>query len=113
MYITLTSIRIRHLHDYFRLSWYGLKITLQSRKQAGFVTMKNTGFGYHHYTASAWESREDLKNFARSGAHLHAMQQSKSLSTAISTYTYEGDTLPDWKTVKQMLKENGKILSFE
>ena len=75
--------------------------------------MKNSGFGYWHYTVSAWESERDLKNFARSGAHREAMKASRKLSTEIRIYTFENEEFPAWNEAKKLIFENGKILSFE
>lgn len=65
--------------------------------------MKNTGFGYMHYTISAWESEADLKRFARSGAHLQAMKEMHSIAEFVQTHTYEGSTMPNWQQAKEML----------
>ena len=74
--------------------------------------MKNTGFGYMHYTLSAWQSEEDLKRFAKSGAHLDAMKKSKEIATELATYTYQGEEMPDWTKAKALLLEKGKLLKF-
>ena len=65
--------------------------------------MKNTGFGYLHYTLTLWQAEDDLKRFARTGAHLAAMKQSASLATEIRTYTFQAEKLPDWNRAKQLL----------
>jgi len=75
--------------------------------------MKNTGFGYLHFTLSAWETTEDLKRFAREGAHLNAMKKSSTLATEIRTYTYQGDRFPGWKEAKKTLFEKGKVLTLK
>jgi heme-degrading monooxygenase HmoA len=91
---------------------HGMQVTKQSKTQKGFIKMKNTGFGYMHYTLSAWETKEDVKNFAKSGAHLEAMKESAAISKQIATYTYETDKMPDWVEAKKLLKEKGKVLKF-
>jgi hypothetical protein len=113
MYITLTSIRLRSFWHFFKLSYFGLQITLQARKEKGFIKMKNTGFGYMHYTASAWETEEDLKRFSHSGAHLAAMKQSRSIATEVRIYTFKSEKMPGWKETKQLLCEKGKVYSLK
>ena len=113
MVVTVTSIRLRRLWDFFRLTYLASKIVKQTRTQKGFVRMRNTGFGYLHYTLSVWESEEDVKDFARSGAHLEAMKASRSLSHEIRTYTFQTDRAPSWKEAKKLLLQNGRALSFE
>ncbi len=76
--------------------------------------MQNTGFGYMHYTLSAWENEEAMRAFAYKGdLHLAAMKESRKLSTEIKTYTYQDDTVPDWKTAKRLVAEKGKVLVFK
>ena len=113
MIITVTSIRLRKWWLYFYLTSLAFKITLQLRKQKGFIKMKNTGFGYLHFTLSVWETEEDLKRFAREGAHLKAMKKSSVLATEIRTYTYQSDQVPNWKEAKNLLLEKGKVLTFK
>ena len=91
---------------------FGFKIQKQAKSEKGFIKMKNTGFGYEHYTLSVWQSEADLKRFARSGEHSAAMKHTRELASEVRTYTYTSDTIPDWKNVKQLLKEKAKVLKF-
>lgn len=113
MYITVTSLRLRKLSGFFKLTWFGMNISRQAMKQPGFVKLKNRGFGYLHYTLTAWESEEALKNFAHSGKHKEAMKQSKSLSTEIRIYTYQSDQFPNWDEAKSLLEKEGKVMTFK
>ena len=112
MLITLTSIRLKSIWKYFPLTFNSMQIVMQCRKNPGFVSMKNTGFGMNHYTMSVWNSVEDGQAFYRSGAHASAMKKSADLATEIRTYNYEGETYPDWKTAKALLVEHGKVMRF-
>ncbi len=87
-------------------------IVAQTKRQQGFISMKNTGFGYWHYTLSVWQSEAEIRQFARTGAHLNAMKQSRNLASEISTYTFQSEQIPNWKEAKQLLWDNGKRLSF-
>lgn len=84
----------------------------QAQHSPGFIRMTNSGFWNDHYTLSAWENEEAMKNFARSGEHLKAMKQSKSIADKLATYTYVTETFPDWNTAKQLIHKNGKVLTF-
>lgn len=112
MIVTVTSLKLRKLWNFFRLSLHGMKVLKQTKNQQGFIKMKNTGFGYLHYTLSAWETEGDVKNFSKSGAHLEAMKESATLATEIRIYTYETDKLPDWQEAKALLMEKGRLLKF-
>jgi hypothetical protein len=113
MIITITSLELRHWWGFFKLSLWGLKISRQAKTQKGFIRMKNTGFGYLHFTLSAWESEADLKNFARCGAHLEAMKESRNLATEIRIYTFRSEQIPDWREARRMLFENGRVILFD
>ena len=65
-----------------------------------------------HYTMTLWESEEDLKAFAASGAHLEAMKKGASIAREIRTLTIDGEQLPDWKTAKELLKKEGKGIMY-
>ncbi|HNC39521.1 MAG TPA: hypothetical protein PK492_09155 [Chitinophagaceae bacterium] len=112
MHITITSLTLKHWYGFFRLSAFGLKISRQCKNEKGFIAQKNTGLGYEHFTLTAWESQDDLKRFARSGAHADAMKSSKSLATEIRTYTYVANEMPQWAEAKKLLKEKGKVLNL-
>lgn len=85
----------------------------QTKTQNGFIEMKNTGFGYLHFTLSAWENKADAEKFARSGAHLEAMKESRKLATEIRIYTFSDDQMPDWREAKRLVSENGRIISYK
>jgi len=89
-----------------------MKIVLQLQKQKGFIKYKNVGFGYMHYTLSAWESEAAMKQFVPTGAHLAAMKNSSKLAAEIRTYTFESEQMPDWKEAKRLLAEKGKVLTY-
>jgi heme-degrading monooxygenase HmoA len=113
MIITVTSIRLRSVWYYFKLTMFGYRIVKQLRSESGFIKMKNTGFGYEHYTLSAWQSETDPVRFAKAGAHAEAMRYSKNIATEVKTYTYNSDILPSWKDAKKLLAENAKVIYFK
>ena len=64
------------------------------KSSAGFLAYDNFGFGRLHHTVSAWNSEVEMKEFARSGAHLAAMKISGKPAEEIRTYAYESDEMP-------------------
>lgn len=112
MWVTITSLRLRSIWGFFKLSWFGLKISTQAKGEKGFVGIKNTGFGFMHYTLTQWQTEADLKRFAQSGAHREAMKSSAALATEIKIYSYQSDTLPGWAAAKSLLAEKGRSVKF-
>jgi heme-degrading monooxygenase HmoA len=113
MVITVTSIKLRKLRYFFILSYLGLKVQRGIKSKKGFIWMKNTGFGYLHYTLTAWESETDMKSFARSAAHLEAMKWSRKLAAEIGVHTFETEDPPDWEKARKLVFESGRVTSFE
>jgi len=58
-------------------------------------------------TVSAWESREVMLEFMRSGVHLKAMKAFNSIATG-RTYGYESESIPSWDEAYILLQEKGK-----
>lgn len=111
MKLTITSLTLKGPFQFFSFAGYAMK-TIQQMRGAGVVEFRKTGFGLTHYTMSLWNTEEDLRTFARTGAHGEAMRNSKKLAKEIRTLTIDADTMPDWKTAKSLLREKGKVLDF-
>ncbi len=72
---------------------------------------KKRGIWTMHYTMTLWNNEEELKQFARSSAHLEAMKLSAQLAEEIRTFTFDAEKLPDWQTAVHLLKD-AKALRF-
>ena len=111
MYITITSITLRSPWKFFALSRYALDISRQLKKTP-VREFKKRGVGLTHYTMTLWNNAEDLKEFAKSGAHAMAMRKTNKLAHEVRTLTLPQEVLPSWAEAKQMLEERGKVLTF-
>ncbi|MBL7844361.1 MAG: DUF3291 domain-containing protein [Cyclobacteriaceae bacterium] len=111
MMVTITSIKLRSPWKFFALSYNAMKI-IRQLESTNFLQKKARGIWTMHYTITSWKSEEDLKTFAKSGAHLQAMKVSADLAEEIRTLTYQTDTFPSWKEAKELLSERGKVLRF-
>lgn len=112
MIISITSIELKTVWHFFKLSRLALGITIQTKKALGFHKFKKTGLGRMHYTLTVWESEEAMHNFYKSGAHLNGMKQASSIAKAIGSYSYNAQEIPDWKTAKSLLKEKGRFITY-
>lgn len=110
MKATITSIELKGPLKFFVLSAQALKIIKQLRatKYKGF---KKRGIWTKHYTMTLWNNESELKEFAKSGAHLDAMKKSKKIAKEIRTITIDAETLPSWDEAKRLL-ENAKVFVF-
>jgi len=110
MKATITSIKLKGPFKFFALSSSALQIMKQLRT-TNCKEFKKQGFWTTHYTMTLWNSEEELKQFAHSGAHLEAMKASGKIAKEIRTLTVEVEALPSWKEAKEMLKE-AKVITF-
>lgn len=112
MVVVITSLKLKTPLQFFALSLNALRITRQL-KTTRFVAFKSRGFWTMHYTMSLWETKEAMKEFARSGAHLEAMKNSVAIAKEIQTLTVEATSLPSWKEAKEMLLQEGKVFRYD
>lgn len=111
MKVTITSLELRSPLHFFALSYRAMKIMMQLQKTP-CVKKRTRGFWTKHYTMTLWNSENDLKDFAKVGAHLTAMKDGKSVAKEIRTLTYEANSLPSWKDAKALIHEKGKVTRY-
>lgn len=110
MKATITSIELKGPFKFFALSARALKI-IRQLKATNCKDFKKRGIWTTHYTMTLWNNESELKEFARSGAHLDAMKKSKEIAKEIRTITIETDTLPSWDEAKKLLQQ-AKVYSY-
>ena len=107
MYISLTALKPKNF--WRTLQFWTLAIPSYRQVQTAqgnlHYAVKNVkGF---QCTITAWESRAQMLDFMRSGAHLNAMKAFHRIATG-RTYGYESDIIPAWEDAFQLLQEKGK-----
>ena len=110
MKATITSIKLRGPLKFFALSSSALRI-IKQLKATNCKDFKKRGIWTTHYTMTLWNNEDELKDFARSGAHLDAMKTSEKIAKEIRTITIDSDNLPDWNEAKLMLQK-GKVIIY-
>ena len=110
MIATITSIELKGPLKFFALSRKALRIVRQL-KTTDCKKFKKQGLWTKHYTMSLWNSEEEMKAFAYSGAHMEIMKTSKEIAKEIRSVTIEATELPNWKEAKRLL-EGGKVIKY-
>ncbi len=110
MKATITSIELKGPLKFFALSAKALSI-IKQLKTTKCREFKKRGIWTKHYTMTLWNNEFELKEFAKSGAHLEAMKKSKAIAKEIRTITIDTNTLPSWKEAKRLL-ENAKPIRY-
>lgn len=111
MKATITSIELRGPLKFFALGKGAAKIARQL-KTTNCKQFKKHGFWTKQYTMTLWNSEEEMKAFAYSGAHLEVMKSSKEIAKEIRSITIDATELPNWKEAKKLL-EGGKVIRYE
>ncbi|MEQ9593647.1 MAG: DUF3291 domain-containing protein [Cyclobacteriaceae bacterium] len=110
MKATITSIELKGPLKFFALSANALNI-IKQLKATSYKDFKKRGIWTKHYTMTLWNNESELRDFAKSGAHLDAMKKSKNIAKEIRTITIDTGALPSWDEAKKLL-ENAKVLKF-
>ena len=107
MKLSITYLELHSPFHFFELSSKVLKI-MKQLKNTSCNTYKTSGFWKKHYTMTLWEDAQEMKEFARSGAHLEAMKASSKIAKEIKVVTIDGDQLISWKEAKEIIRKAKK-----
>lgn len=110
MKASITSIELKGPLKFFALSSKALGI-IKQLKATKCKDFKKKGIWTKHYTMTLWNNEAELKEFAKSGAHLEAMKVSNQIAKEIRTITIETDALPNWDEAIKLL-ENAKVYKY-
>lgn len=108
MYISLTGLKPKGFKAYFRFWLLAIPSFRQAQTAQGILHCDVKKVQEYHCTITAWESRELMLNFMRSGAHLKAMKAFHQIATG-PTYGYESETIPSWEVAYALLIEKGTM----
>jgi hypothetical protein len=111
MTVTITSIKLKSAFKFFPLSYLALRI-IRQLSGTNYLNKDTWGVWTLHFTVTAWNSEQELKDFARSGPHLEAMKQSAKIAEEIRTLTQEMDHFPTRKEARKLLAEQGSVIKF-
>lgn len=110
MKVSITYIKLKSPLKIFKLISYSMK-SVKELSLYGNVKFKTSGFWTKHYTMTLWNSEDDIKKFARNGAHKEAIKISSIIASEIRTTTIELNELPSWQEAKKYLLK-GKVLKY-
>lgn len=108
MHISITGLKPKGVAGYFRFWLHAIPSFSQAQKAKGNLHCAVKRIKGHQCTITAWESREVMLEFMRSGAHLQAMKVFPKIATG-KIYGYEGDSVPTWEEAFKMLMEKGRF----
>lgn len=106
-YISITGLKPKGLFSFFRFWCLAIPSFEQARKAKGIQFCEVKRIQGFQCTLTAWESREAMLDYMRSGVHLKAMKAFHQIATG-RTFGYESQTIPTWNEAFALLQEQGK-----
>jgi hypothetical protein len=107
MYISITGLKPKGIRGFFRFWLHAIPSFRQAQTAKGNLHCSVQRINGQQCTLTAWESRNIMLDFMRSGAHLKAMKQFHKIAVG-KTYGYESEVIPNWKEAFALLQEKGK-----
>jgi hypothetical protein len=107
MHISITGLKPKGIFGHFRFWILAVPTFIQAKKARGNVFSEVKKIQGFQCTLTAWESKDHMLDFLRSGSHLNAMKAFHSIATG-KIYGYESDVIPEWKDAFEILQSNGR-----
>jgi len=107
IYISITGLKPKSFWATIRFWILAIPSFKQAQTAKGnlFCEVKNIqGF---QCTLTAWESREVMLEFLRSGPHLKAMKAFNKIAVG-KTFGYSASAIPNWEDAFKLLQSKGK-----
>jgi hypothetical protein len=108
MYISITGLKPKGIISFFRFWRLAIPSFAQAQTANGILFSQVKRKGDFQCTLTAWESRDHMLHFMRSGAHLKAMKAFHQIATG-RTYGYESQSIPSWEDAFNDLMTKGKV----
>jgi hypothetical protein len=110
MYISITGLKPKGILGFLRFWRLAIPTFAQAQTAPGIQFSQTKRIQGYQCTLTAWESRDQMLIFMRSGAHLKAMKSFHKIATG-KTYGYESETIPTWDQAFDSLIAQGKNYS--
>ena len=108
MYVSITGLKPKGFIGFIKFWRLAIPSFNQAKLAKGSLSQSVKQINGYQCTLTAWENRELMLEFMRSGVHLKAMKAFHKIATG-KTYGYETNTLPSWREAFALLEEKGNI----
>ena len=107
MHISITGLKPKNFFATFRFWFLAIPSFNQAKSAPGNLFCEVKKINGFQCTLTAWESRELMLEYLRSGTHLKALKAFKDIATGKS-FGYASNDIPTWEVAFQRLMEEGK-----
>lgn len=106
MYVSITHLELKSITKLFRFISMTSKVNKQVKLADGIQSVSAIGFYKNFWTRTAWNSKEDMLKFMKTGEHAQAMKNFKKVANGVDVYGFETDHIPSWKEAKRLLRSH-------
>lgn len=106
-YVSITGLRPRSTLATFFFWLHAIPSKMQADKAPGILFSEVRKINGIQHTLTAWKSKEDMRAYISSGAHLKAMKAFRKIATG-KTFGYDSSSLPSWDEVHKLWQDHGK-----
>lgn len=107
MYISITGLKPKGVIATFKFWTLAIPSFKQAQTAKGNQFCQVKRINGYQCTLTAWDNREIMLEFMRSGTHLKAMKSFHKIATG-KTYGFESETVPTWAEAFQLLTSHGR-----
>jgi hypothetical protein len=107
VYVSVTGLRVKSFWRIPFFFWRAIPAIWQARRAPGNISAQVRTIDGVQHTLSIWRSREDMRAYNTSGAHLQAMKDFRKIATG-ATCGYEADAPPSWDEAIAYWRSNAK-----
>lgn len=107
IYISITGLKPKNFWATIRFWILAVPSFNQAKKAKGNLFCEVKQIQGFQCTLTAWESREVMLEFLRSGPHLKAMKAFNKIATG-KTFGYYEFEIPSWVDAFELLQSKGK-----
>ena len=105
-YVSITGLKPKSFLAYFAFVRHAIPCSNQARQAEGILFFATKTINGIQHTLTVWESKERMKNYLYSGAHLAAIKVFKKIATG-KTFGFESKQIPTWDEVHKLWIEKG------
>ena len=108
-YVSITGLRLNSIFHAPRFWWNAIRSMAQAKAALGLISVEARTINGVHHTLTVWESREAMRQFLITGAHLKAMQSFKSVAGG-KVLGFEAEQAPPWDEIHELWATKGRDL---
>lgn len=106
-YVSITGLRPKNFWSTLAFWRHAIPCKIQADSAPGILFSEVRKINKIQHTLTAWESKEHMRAYIQSGAHLEAMKVFNKIAEG-KTFGFETDRIPGWDEVHELWIQKAK-----